>query len=479
MIIPVIMCGGAGTRLWPLSRDHRPKPLLPLLGGTSTLSATIERITDPELFAAPLIVANRDHRYMIAEAMAAGGCAGQLLLEPEPRDTTAAIAAAVQWVSARDPEAVMLVLAADHLIRDIDGFRRTVQEAYPAAAAGEIVTFGVRPTHPSTSYGYIRRGKALEGGHGLYRVEAFVEKPDAETARRHVAAGNLWNSGNFMMRASVALAELEAGAADILAAVGGALDAARYLENGAALIADGFRKARRISFDHAVMERTSRAAVIDAGFDWSDLGTWSSVWEAADKDDRQNATQGRVTLVSSSGNYVSSDGTAIGLIGVDDLVVVASDDTVLVAPRGQSDAVKALVAAVGGESSDPGTPDRRRHYRPWGHYRAIDFGPAHQVRRLVINPGQRLSLQKHQQRSKHWTVVAGEAEVTLGEAVSTLGAAQSIHIPAGTVHRAANHGTVPLEIIDVQCGAYLGDDDVVRIEDDYGRVSAAADAPPA
>ena len=473
MIIPVIMCGGAGTRLWPLSRDHRPKPLLPLLGGASTLSATIERVADPALCAAPLIVANRDHRYMIAEAMAAAGCAGQQLLEPAPRDTTAAIAAAVQWVAARDPEAVLLVLAADHLIRDVAGFRRTVAEAYPAAAAGEIVTFGIRPTHPSTGYGYIRRGPALSAGHGVYRVEAFVEKPDAETARRHLAAGNLWNSGNFMMRASVALAELRAGAADVLAVVAEAIAGARPIDDGAAMLADTFRGARAISFDHAVMERTARAAVIDAGFDWSDLGTWGAVWEAADKDDRQNAAQGRVTLVSASGNYVSSDGTAIGLIGVDDLVVVASDDTVLVAPRGQSDSVKALVAAVG-RADDRSAPDRRRHYRPWGHYRSIDVGAAHEVRRLEINPGQRLSLHVHRHRSEHWTVVSGEAEVTVGGEAATLGPSGSIHVPAGTVHRAANRGAGALVMIEVQCGRPLGEDDVVRFEDDYGRVPPPA-----
>ncbi len=480
MIIPVIMCGGAGTRLWPLSRDHRPKPLLPLLAGTSTLAATVARVASPALFGPPLVVANRDHRYMIAAALAEMGSEGQLILEPEARDTTAAIAAATLWIAARHPDAVMLVLAADHLIKDVDGFRRTVAEARAAAEDGAIVTFGVRPTFPATSYGYIQRGEALPEGHGLYRVSAFVEKPDVQTARRYVSAGNLWNSGNFMMRVPVARAELDAHAPDIMATVAGAIAGARTEDDGSAMLADSFRQARRISFDHAVMERTARAAVIDAGFDWSDLGTWGSVWEAADKDEQQNVTQGRVTLLSASGNYVSSDGTAIGLVGVDDLVVVASDDTVLVAPRSQSDAVKALVAEVNGRPAEPTVADRRRHYRPWGHYQSIDLGPSHQVKRLVVNPGQRLSLQKHRFRSEHWTVVEGVAEVTVDDKVLALNPDESVYIPLGAIHRAANHGTVPVTIVEVQCGTYLGEDDIVRIEDDYGRIAAgeAAPAPP-
>lgn len=472
MIIPVIMCGGAGTRLWPLSRDHRPKPLLPLLGGTSTLAATIQRVSDPAVFAPPLVVANRDHRYMIAAALEEIGSPGQLLLEPEPRDTTAAVAAATQWIMARQPDAVLLILAADHLIRDVEGFRRTVQEARSAAEDGAIVTFGIRPTFPSTGYGYIQRGPALAGGHGLYRVGAFVEKPDAETARRYVAAGYLWNSGNFMLRAAVVRDELEARAPDVMATVGAAIAAAPFEDGASIMLADSFRTARKISFDHAVMEKTERAAVIDAGFDWSDLGTWGSVWEAADKDAEQNAVQGQVTLLNASGNYVSSDGTAIGLVGVDDLVVVASDDTVLVAPRGHSDAVKALVAAVNARPATPTIADRRRHYRPWGHYQSIDLGASHQVKRLIVNAGQRLSLQKHRFRSEHWTVVEGVAEVVVDDRMVRLAPNESIYIPLGAVHRATNPGTTPLTIVEVQCGTYLGEDDIIRIEDDYGRIPA-------
>ena len=345
-----------------------------------------------------------------------------------------------------------------------------MEGARRAAEDGAIVTFGIRPTFPSTGYGYIQRGPALPDGHGLYRVAAFVEKPDAGTARRHVAAGYLWNSGNFMLRASVARDELEASAADVMTTVAGAIAAAPFADGSSIMLADSFRSARKISFDHAVMEKTARAAVIDAGFDWSDLGTWGSVWEAAEKDDQQNVVQGRVTLLDASGNYVSSDGTAIGLVGVDDLVVVASDDTVLVAPRGHSDAVKALVNAVNGRPAEPTIADRRRHFRPWGHYQSIDLGPSHQVKRLVVNAGQRLSLQKHRFRSEHWTVVEGVADVVVDERTVRLNPDESIYIPLGAVHRASNPGTTTLTIVEVQCGTYLGEDDIIRIADDYGRI---------
>ncbi len=473
MIIPVIMSGGAGTRLWPLSRETRPKPLLPLVDGTSTFAATLDRVADASLFGRPLIVANRDHRDMLSAALAEARADGRLLLEPEPRDTTAAIAAAAQWIADDDPDAILLFLAADHLIRDFAGFRNTVRQASAAAGDGAIVTFGVRPTHPSTSYGYIERGEPLPGRAGVFSVAAFVEKPDAETARRYVEAGYLWNSGNFMMRARVALSELTAHAPDILAATAAAVEAAAIDADGVATLADSFRAARRISFDHAVMEKTARAAVIDAAFDWSDLGTWGSVWEAAEKDEHRNVVQGEVTLVSASGNYVSSDRQSIGIVGVNDLVVVASDDTVLIAPRAQSDAVKALVAAV---NSKPEAliGDRARHYRPWGYYQSIDIGPSHQVKRLVLAPGQRLSLQKHRHRSEHWTVVEGVAEVTIDDRILQVHPNESVYIPLGAVHRAANPGETPVTIIEVQCGDYLGEDDIIRFEDDYGRVAPSS-----
>lgn len=473
MIIPVIMCGGAGTRLWPLSRESRPKPLLPLVDGQSTFAGTLDRIAEPSLFGPPLIVANREHRHMLAAALGDAKGHARLLLEPEPRDTTAAIAAATQWIAADDANAIMLFLAADHLIRDVEAFRKTVKHAAGAAEDGAIVTFGVRPSYPATSYGYIARGGRLPGHDNIFAVAAFVEKPDVETARRYIEAGNLWNSGNFMMTAAVALSELAAHAPDILATTAAAVEDASIEADGVATLADSFRTARRISFDHAVMEKTSRAAVIDAAFDWSDLGTWDSVWEAAEKDGHGNVVHGDATLLSASGNYVSSDRPVIGLVGVNDLVVVASDDTVLVAPRSQSDSVKALVAAVKAKP-EALIGDRARHYRPWGYYQSIDVGPSHQVKRLVVSPGRRLSLQKHRHRSEHWTVVEGVAEVTIDDRVLTVHPNESVYIPLGAVHRAANPGETPVTIIEVQYGDYLGEDDIVRFEDDYGRVAPSS-----
>lgn len=476
MIIPVIMCGGAGTRLWPVSRETRPKPLLPLASGASMLAATLDRVADAALFGLPLIVANRDHRHMLTAALGESGAAGRLLLEPEPRDTTAAIAAAAQWVAADDPDAILLVLAADHLIRDVAGFRDTVRAATAAAADGAIVTFGIRPAYAATGYGYIARGPALPGRDGVFKVAAFVEKPDAVTARRYIEDGYLWNSGNFMMPAAFALTELAAHAPDILAATAAAVEDANIEADGVATLADSFRIARRISFDHAVMEKTGRAAVIAAAFDWSDLGTWDSVWEAADKDAHGNVTDGDVTIVSASGNYVSTDRPSIGIVGVNDLVVVASDDMVLVAPRSQSDSVKALVAAVKAKP-EPLIGDRARHYRPWGYYQSIDVGPMHQVKRIVVSPGQRLSLQKHRHRSEHWTVVEGVCEVTVDDKVLQVHPNESVYIPLGAVHRAANPGKTPVTLIEVQCGDYLGEDDIIRFEDDYGRVAPSSSGP--
>jgi mannose-1-phosphate guanylyltransferase/mannose-6-phosphate isomerase len=471
MIIPVIMSGGAGTRLWPLAREQRPKPLLPLVDGTSTFASTLARVSDSSLFGQPLVIANVAHRHMLKAAIAEAGSNATLLLEPEPRDTTAAIAAAARFVAAKDPEAILLFLAADHLVRDINGFRRTVAAARPAALDGAIVTFGVRPTHASESYGYIERGEPIPGGGGLARVRGFVEKPDAEAAFGYLERGYLWNSGNFMMSAATALAELAALAPDIdevvAAATAGALAAAA---DEVTMLPPSFAAARKISFDHAVMEKTGRAVVIEADFDWSDLGTWGSVWEAGGKDMAGNVVEGAATLVSARGNYVSTDRPTIGIVGLDDIVVVASDDTVLVAPRGRSDAVKALVAEIN-RRPEPLVGDRARHYRPWGYYQSLDLGSAHQVKRIVVAPGQRLSLQSHRHRSEHWTVVEGVAEVTVDDRVLSLRPNESVYIPLGAIHRAANPGDVPATLIEVQCGDYLGEDDIVRYEDDYGRLA--------
>jgi mannose-1-phosphate guanylyltransferase/mannose-6-phosphate isomerase len=472
-IVPVIMCGGAGTRLWPASNDISPKPFLPLVDGRSTFAGTLDRVADRSLFAPPVIVANREHRFLIAEALADADVEAALILEPEGRDTAAAVAAAAVFVARRDPEATILVLAADHLIRDLAGFRATAALAGRAAAEGEIVVFGIRPSEPAPGFGYIRPGDPLAEVEGVNRVAAFVEKPDRKTAEGYVEAGYLWNSGNFTMRVATALGELRAFAPDVLAAAEAAVRDARVEGRATALAGGAFRKAPKVAFDRAVMEKTRKAAVVAARFDWSDLGTWHSVWDAAAKDEDGNASVGDVALVDTSGSFVSTDRPVVGLLGVKDLVVVANSDAVLVAPRERADSVKDLVGALGA-LKEKVAGGHARHYRPWGWFQSLELGESHQVKRLELKPGGRISLQRHRHRSEHWTVVAGEGELTLGmdrESLATriVRTNETAEIPLHAIHRMANPGTGPLTIIEVQCGDYLGEDDIERFEDDYGR----------
>jgi mannose-1-phosphate guanylyltransferase/mannose-6-phosphate isomerase len=460
--------------LWPASNDAVPKPFLALIGETSTFVATVARVTHDSLFEAPIIVANREHRFLIDEALDATGGEGTLILEPEPRDTAAAIAAAASWIADRAPQdAVMLVVAADHLIRNAAGFHETARLAGEAARAGAIVVFGIAPTEPASSYGYIRRGEAIAGQEGVNRVAAFVEKPERATAEKYVAEGYLWNSGNFTMTVATALGELRRHAPDVLTAAAAAVAGATVDGKVIELAAEAFARAPRISFDHAVMEKTDRAAVVAAQFDWSDLGTWHSVWDAAEKDEAGNAVVGEAVVVGARGNFVSTDRPLVGLVGVEDMVVVASDDAVLVAPRHKSDSVKQLVAALGSVNAKV-LGGHARHYRPWGYYQSLDIGDLHQVKRIVVKPGARLSLQRHKHRAEHWTVVQGVAEVTVGMdmdqlEVKTVKENESVYIPLHAVHRMANPGKTPMAIIEVQYGDYLGEDDIERLQDDYGR----------
>jgi mannose-1-phosphate guanylyltransferase / mannose-6-phosphate isomerase len=474
-IYPVILSGGAGTRLWPASNDVVPKPFLALIDETTTFAATLARVSHDALFEAPIIVSNRDHRFLIDESLNAAEVEATLLLEPEPRDTAAAIAAAAVWIAEHaSPDAIMLVLAADHLIRNAEGFHATAALAADAARAGAIVVFGIPPTEPATSYGYIRGGDAIKGEEGVHKVAAFVEKPVKETAEKYVAEGYLWNSGNFTMTVATALGELERHVPEVLAAAKAAVADAKVEGGVVELAADAFAKAPRISFDHAVMEKTDRAAVVAAEFDWSDLGTWHSVWDAADKDEAGNAVVGEAVLVGARGNFISTDRPLVGLVGVEDMVVVASDDAVLVAPRHKSDSVKQLVGALGSVNAKV-LGGHARHYRPWGYYQSLDVGDLHQVKRIVVKPGARLSLQRHKHRAEHWTVVKGVAEVTVGMEmgkldIKTVKENESVYIPLHAIHRMANPGKAPMAIIEVQYGDYLGEDDIERLQDDYGRI---------
>ncbi len=466
-VIPIILCGGAGSRLWPASRETYPKQLFAFNGRHSLLQQTLARVSG-EGFAPPVIVTGNDYRFLVAEQTQAMGVAGQIVLEPMRRDSCAAIAAGCMIAAAADPDAVVLVLAADHAIPDVAAFQADVLRGLAAAQAGRIVTFGIRPNHPATGYGYIRPGAPLAGTDGVREIEAFVEKPDAPTAARHVEAGYLWNSGNFMFRADAFLSELSRLAPDIHAPVSQAVSRAHRDLDFIRLDPEGFGQARAISVDYAVMEKTALAAVVPSSFEWSDIGSWSAVWELAEKDAHGNAAVGDALFQGSRNAYAYSPHLLTAVVGLDDVVVVATRDVVLVASRERSQEVKNLVAtlkAAGRREAD----EHLRNYRPWGDYEQVDRGRRYQVKRITVKPGGKLSLQSHVHRSEHWIVVSGTALVTVDGADKLLGENESVYIPLGAVHRMQNPGKIPLELIEVQSGAYLGEDDIVRYEDIYGR----------
>jgi mannose-1-phosphate guanylyltransferase/mannose-6-phosphate isomerase len=472
VIIPVILCGGVGTRLWPMSRPDEPKPFLPLVDGRSTFALTLERLAGNRLFGPLVVMASAVHRPAVSRALAEAGVNAAILIEPSPRDTAPAIAAAAAFIAGADAFASMLVLPADHLIRDKAGFAATVAAAVPVADSGRIVLFGIAPDSPASTFGYIKPGETLATRTAM-SVDGFVEKPDAEKAAELISVGWLWNGGIFLMRAATALSEIGRHAPAIASAARSAVTQGSGDGNALVLAREPFMTAPSISFDHAVMEKTELGAVVAARFDWSDLGTWESVFSTAAKDDNGNAVAGDVMLVDTRDSYISSARPKVGVVGLDNVVVVASDDAVLVTTRERAATVKELAAAIAA-APEKNIGDFVRHYRPWGHYQTLALGDRHQVKRLVINPGQRLSLQVHAQRGEHWTVVAGAAEVTVGPDTKslktrTVAENQSIDIPRGAIHRIANRGQAPLTVIEVQNGDYLGEDDIVRIEDDYGR----------
>lgn len=472
MIIPVILCGGAGTRLWPASRDDVPKPFLPLVGGKSTFDLTLGRLGSADVFGPVLIVANSAHVKMIRAAMARAGVEGAVLAEPDGRDTAGAIAAASAFLSDVDERAVMLVLPADHLIRDAQGFADTVAAALPVAEKGSIVVFGVRPDRPATTFGYIQPGEELEG-HVARKVRSFVEKPERLRAGELIEQGCLWNAGMFLAQAGTVLGEIQAHAPAVMSGISAAVHDATSEEDLVRLSSEPFLSIPRVSFDVAVMEKTGKAAVVEARFDWSDLGTWDAVWSASERDGNGNALSGDVTVLDARNNVVSSDGQRIGVFGVENLAVVACNGGVLVAPRARADELKDLVSAIQARAEQP-EADFALRYRPWGSYRAIDIGEGYQTRRVVVNPGERLFLQQHSRREEQWTVVAGTGEATVGMTMDSLrtvplAPGSSVHIPLGAIHRLANTGDEPLAVIEVQVGEYIGEDDIIRHEEAAGR----------
>jgi mannose-1-phosphate guanylyltransferase/mannose-6-phosphate isomerase len=466
-IVPVILAGGAGTRLWPVSRDALPKQFLPLVGERSTYQDTLLRVAADDLFAPPIVITGADFRFFARRQAEEIGIDPTVVIEPMRRDSGPALAAAAVLARNSDPEAVVLALAADHVILDADEFRTTCAAALKAAVAGHIVTFGITPSAPKTSYGYIRRGRTTNADK-VFVVEAFVEKPDLDTASRYLTEGYLWNSGNFLFRADVLLAELNryepAMAASVEAAVAGASNDLGFIR----LSPEAFANAPQKSIDYAVMEKTERAAVIAGDFRWSDIGSWDAIFDIATRDKSGNAIHGAVVMADARNCVVHSADRLTAVLGADDLVVVSTADAVLVVPRARAQEVRELVAKLKSARRSEATEHRRGH-RPWGYYDSIDRGERFQVKRIVVQPGGTLSLQKHHHRAEHWVVVRGTAEVTIGSDIKSVHENESVYIPIGAVHRLANRGKIPLELIEVQTGSYLGEDDIVRIDDVYKR----------
>ena len=467
MIIPVILSGGAGSRLWPLSRQHFPKQLMPLLGGRTMLQETIRRLDGVEELAAPIIVSNEQHRFMVAEQLRAEAIEpADIILEPVGRNTAPAVAVAAARAAAEGDEPILLVLPADHVIRERAPLHEAIARGAALAADGKLVTFGIVPNAPETGYGYIR---AEQPGSEPSAVLEFVEKPDAERAADYLASGDyFWNSGMFMFRASRYLEELEAHAPEMVTACRAALEGAAKDLDFTRLDAEAFEACPSDSIDYAVMEKTSDAVVVPLAAGWSDVGSWAALHEVSEKDPSDNVLVGDVVVEDTSNCYLYSSGRLVTAVGLSDCVVIETPDAVLVAPRDRVQDVKKLVNTLKAEGRDE-TSAHRQVFRPWGSYDSIDMGERFQVKRIVVNPGAKLSLQMHHHRAEHWIVVQGTARVTRGDREFLLGENESTYSPMGTTHRLENPGKVPLHLIEVQSGTYLGEDDIVRYDDTYGR----------
>ncbi|MEZ4278844.1 MAG: mannose-1-phosphate guanylyltransferase/mannose-6-phosphate isomerase [Myxococcota bacterium] len=470
LIHPVILSGGSGTRLWPVSRRAYPKQLLALTGPRTLLQDTALRVADPAAFAPPLVLCNEAHRFIIAEQLREVGITpSAIALEPTARNTAPAIAAAALMIAAKDPEAVLLVLPSDHVIRDADAFRATIETAAAAAREGRLTTFGIVPQGPETGFGYIRRGAPHAALSGVHAIAEFVEKPDRGRAEQFVASGEYaWNSGMFVFPVAKLLAELERLAPALVAGCRAAVAEAATDLTFTRLAAEPFAACPSISIDHALMEHTGSASVVSASIGWSDVGSWTALWEIGEQDAHGNVTSGDVVLHDVSNSFIRAEKRLVSAIGVRDLVIIETDDAILVAPRDRAQDVKTIV----GHLEQAGRAEAELHatvYRPWGHYEGVAEGERFQVKRISVKPGGKLSLQMHHHRAEHWIVVEGTARITNGEQETLLTENQSTYIPIGATHRLENPGKTDLTLIEVQSGAYLGEDDIVRFEDIYGR----------
>jgi mannose-1-phosphate guanylyltransferase/mannose-6-phosphate isomerase len=469
---PVILTGGAGSRLWPVSREFYPKPLLPLFGEKTLLQDTSARLDALSGIRAPLFVCNEEHRFLVAEQVRRLGKEPEaIVLEPQGRNTAPALTIAALYLADKDADAVMVVMPADHVIPDPAAFTAAVEQAGQLAQAGYLVTFGVVGDKPETGYGYIRRGEAIEGSGG-FRVDRFVEKPDAETAQAYLDAGGyFWNSGIFVLRADRWLEEIGKYQPDILAACSSAMAGSARDSDFVRVDKKAFLSSPSNSIDYAVMEKTDKAAVVPMATSWSDVGSWSSIWEVSEQDNQGNVSKGDVLTYDTTNSLFVAQGRCIAAVGLDNMVVIETADAVLVADKNKCQDVKEIVSKL----KDGNREEYRFHsrvYRPWGDYEGIDAGGRYQVKRLTVKPGAKLSLQMHHHRAEHWVVVSGTARVTRGDDVFILSENESTYIPLGTTHRLENPGSIPLEIIEVQSGSYLGEDDIVRFEDVYNRVGS-------
>jgi len=465
-ILPVILCGGTGTRLWPLSRESYPKQFWPLASDKTMLAETAARGSGAG-FLPPMIVCNEAHRFLVAEQLRDKGAS--IVLEPIGRNSAPAIAAAALLAEETAPGAVLWFMAADAAIGDVAALQAALAKAAAAARAGAIVTFGMQPTAPEVGYGYIETGEALPGSADVKRIARFVEKPDAARAAEFLKTGrHLWNSGMFVATATTMLAELETHAPEVLKGVRAAVAGAARDGDFIRLEAAAFTATPAISIDYAVMERTQKSAVVPASIGWSDIGSWAALWEVQPKDAAGNATHGPVALVDAKNCYVRSEGILTGVIGLEDVVVVVTDDAVLAMHRDHAQDVKKLVDQLKARGAKEAT-EHRRAYRPWGHYEGLIMGDRFQVKKIEVRPGAKLSLQKHFHRAEHWVVVSGTAIVQRDGEEIMLRENESVYLPLGCIHRMENPGKIPLTLIEVQSGSYLGEDDIVRFEDTYGR----------